>query len=704
MNTNYTKIVIAAIAAFFFNPIFSANTNWTWNSNSSTSWTTKGNWTTTDNDASPGGGDTIILNSGFSQYPTLGSNRTVAKVVIDGGLLTYGSSTLTVNNMLQIESGSFTIGNNFSISGSIVLNGGTLNLSNNETIPVSFIYNGGSVSYSTFTLTVSSNLIVQSGTFTIGNNIAVSSALTLNSGILNLNNNETVTGNMTVNGGTVNGNGYALTVGNLLTVNGGILEMEGSDLILNGNADLRLNGGTINIYGADLDANDDVTMTGGTLNISGSDFIISDDLLQTGGTIDLGNRNMTVADRFDMEGGNISNAQIVTVLDLVVNFSGSKTISYTLKVNGDADFVNGILITDNASLLVFAHNASASNADNASHVNGPVRRLVGGSGNTTFSFPVGDGANYAQIEISDFDQVRSADYFTAQYFSSRHPNAGGTLQSGSGFTHVSQAEYWILDRAASSGSATSDVKVRLSFNENTRSGLVNTVTHLRVSRWDGSQWVNHGSESPSGNNATGSIRSSSRITSFSPFTFGSTNALTPLPVKLIDFKAALLKETSVEIKWSTINESNSSYFSVEKSLDGKNWQLIGTQQAAGVSDGLLNYAMLDINPAKGIQFYRLKQVDLDGRFEYSEMISIFIGQKATQVVLFPNPASSIINVSIDHASIADIECSILDASGRILLKTADLSSGIDVSALTGGVYTLRILADGVVTYKTFTKQ
>lgn len=697
-------IALAGLTALFFNSLFSANTNWTWNSNSSTSWTTKGNWTTTDNDASPGGGDTIILNSGFSQYPALGSNRTVAKVVIDGGSVTFGGSTLTVNQMLLIESGSFTIGNNFSISGSITLNGGTLNLSNNETVPSSFIYNGGTISYNTYTLTVSSNLIVQSGTFAIGNNISISNALTLNSGTLNLNNNETANGSMTVNGGTVNGNGYALTVDGLLSVNGGTMEMEGSDLILSGGGDLLLNGGTINIYGADLDANDDVRVNGGTLNISASDFTISDDLLQTGGTIDLGNRNMTVVDRFDMEGGNISNAQNVTVNDLVVNFSGSKTIAYTLKVNGDADFVNGILITDNTYLLVFAHNASASNANNASHVNGPVRRLVGGSGNTTFSFPVGDGANYAQIEISDFDQVRSADYFTAQYFSSRHPNAGGALQSGSGFTHVSQAEYWILDRAASSGSATTDVRVRLSFNENTRSGLVNSINDLRVSRWDGSQWVNHGTSNTTGNSTAGSLRSGARITAFSPFTLGSTNVLTPLPVKLMNFSAALQSETSVEIKWSTINESNSAYFTVEKSLDGKNWQVIGTQQAAGVSDGMLNYAMLDVNPAKGIQYYRLKQIDLDGRFEYSEMISVVLGQKPAQVVLFPNPASNIIYVSIDHVSVADLECSIIDASGRMLMKTADLSSGIDISTLTGGVYTLRILADGVLTYKTFTKQ
>jgi hypothetical protein len=192
-----------------------------------------------------------------------------------------------------------------------------------------------------------------------------------------------------------------------------------------------------------------------------------------------------------------------------------------MRIQQSAAFVNGIINTNSTHMMVFDFNATVGRVSDAGHVKGPVRKEVNsGNGTNVFSFPIGNGTVYAPLRISDYLQRRSEDFFEATYFKARNSNAGGSV--GTGIDHVSQAEYWILDRSATTGTPTTDVNVRLSYNENNRSGMVNNAAQLRVVRWDGSQWVNHGrGNGSSTNNTLGNVITSSQVTSFSPFTLGS---------------------------------------------------------------------------------------------------------------------------------------------------------------------------------------
>ena len=89
-----------------------------------------------------------------------------------------------------------------------------------------------------------------------------------------------------------------------------------------------------------------------------------------------------------------------------------------------------------------------------------------------------------------------------------------------------------------------------------------------------------------------------------------------LPVKLSSF---LVQKTdnAVKISWSTEQEINSSYFVVERSADGRNWNNIATVNAAGNSSIRMDYSIYDNAPMKGINYYRLKLVDKDGKYDYS---------------------------------------------------------------------------------------
>lgn len=91
---------------------------------------------------------------------------------------------------------------------------------------------------------------------------------------------------------------------------------------------------------------------------------------------------------------------------------------------------------------------------------------------------------------------------------------------------------------------------------------------------------------------------------------------TLLPIGLIDFSASLNEET-VQLDWQTTSEINNDYFTVERSIDGIEWEVVNLTNGAGNSSSILTYQSLDYNPYPRITYYRLKQTDFDGAFSYS---------------------------------------------------------------------------------------
>jgi len=117
------------------------------------------------------------------------------------------------------------------------------------------------------------------------------------------------------------------------------------------------------------------------------------------------------------------------------------------------------------------------------------------------------------------------------------------------------------------------------------------------------------------------------------------DASTPLPVKFVAFSGLFAKDM-VFLKWTTASELNNSYFDIERSLDGTNFFSIGKVGGSGTSNKINNYKFTDLNPIETGAYYRLKQVDFDGKFDYSSILFA----KDTDVKdlelgarLYPNP-------------------------------------------------------------------
>lgn len=170
-----------------------------------------------------------------------------------------------------------------------------------------------------------------------------------------------------------------------------------------------------------------------------------------------------------------------------------------------------------------------------------------------------------------------------------------------------------------------------------------------------------------------------------------------LPVTITSFSAAQ-KNNAVQLNWSTVNEINNDYFSIERSSDNKNFTGIGTvysQQAAG--DGQQQYSFTDDHPLTGTSYYRLKQVDKDGKFTYSKIIpaSFIIQNSSFKIIIKPNPSKDG-KFTVDLGTARNnINLRITDNTGReVYHQTMSSSQTIDVTGLKSGLYFVHVKYDG----------
>jgi len=153
-----------------------------------------------------------------------------------------------------------------------------------------------------------------------------------------------------------------------------------------------------------------------------------------------------------------------------------------------------------------------------------------------------------------------------------------------------------------------------------------------------------------------------------------------LPVKLISFTATENNGKNL-LQWTTATESNSDHFSIERSSNGINYETIGRVNAVGFSSIDVNYNFIDVNPLKGINYYRLAMTDKDGTIEYSNVVSITNKEDQklgiTYIDLSSGTNTATIKVNSKQTQKANI--SIMDISGKTILNSdVVLQKGISV--------------------------
>lgn len=159
-----------------------------------------------------------------------------------------------------------------------------------------------------------------------------------------------------------------------------------------------------------------------------------------------------------------------------------------------------------------------------------------------------------------------------------------------------------------------------------------------------------------------------------------------IPVTWLSFDAKLVNKV-VQLDWKTATESNSSHFEIERSINGYQFENIGRVKAAGNSNSITSYNFTDRLPVKGMNYYRLKQVDLDGVFNYSEIRKAEIKTGLPLFALYNSPSNgSAIMVKTTNTPAF---LGIFDIAGKKLkeITIVNHTQQIDLSALPSGIYT-----------------
>ncbi|MFH0894697.1 MAG: T9SS type A sorting domain-containing protein [Bacteroidota bacterium] len=229
---------------------------------------------------------------------------------------------------------------------------------------------------------------------------------------------------------------------------------------------------------------------------------------------------------------------------------------------------------------------------------------------------------------------------------------------------------------------------------------VGIIVDLQAQRWNSvaSAW-----EAPlAGQTNTVFAATVPGVGSFSSWALsGSTN---PLPISLFDFQASKNNE-QVDVKWTTLTETNSDYFTIEKTKDGNNFETVGIVKATGNSNSLLNYSLTDFNPYSGMSYYRLRETDFDGTEFTSNLVTVNFESSSSIIAnVYPNPTNTEgFKLELEKANGKNITVTITEMTGKIIYNKQIITDSefysfnpLEDLVLYTGMYLLSVSCDGFI--------
>ncbi|HPN39343.1 MAG TPA: T9SS type A sorting domain-containing protein [Melioribacteraceae bacterium] len=270
-------------------------------------------------------------------------------------------------------------------------------------------------------------------------------------------------------------------------------------------------------------------------------------------------------------------------------------------------------------------------------------------------------------------------------------NPGGANPDG--INNIYGGYYWQIGT-----NFTSYSEVDVVFNISDIPGIGN-YSDLRILRRsvNGSNWEILNTTIP----AKGTELKTSGLTSLGEFAIGSVGSNNPLPVELTSFEAEVVNN-DVSLKWVTATELNNYGFEIERKKGNEDWIKIGFIEGSGNSNCIKNYTYIDNKLQYGKYLYRLKQIDTDGKFKYSNQIETTILNLSFNVNQnYPNPFNPATTISFSLPNKELVTLKIYDSLGKEIatLVNEELNQGIyekswDASLFGSGVYYYRLTAGG----------
>lgn len=477
---------------------------------------------------------------------------------------------------------------------------------------------------------------------------------------------------------------------------------------------------TLNVQGGDLEV---YPTTGGETIIINNDYSI-----ENSGTVDANSNDFEIGGdyyvdsdaSFDATGISITlngaadqdisaNGDIETYGNLIINKS---TGNINLSDNIEADNLNltsGLINT--GANRVFVSNSTPANLNSysiSSYINGNLRRAVNISGN--YDLPVGNATNYelANIDLNASTGLTYLDVNFSTFSESLDISGLGLDVGGIAIQTLVDGGFWTITPNAGMTAVSYDIG--LSLRGYTNAGT-NADQHSCVKRDNGSSdWELHGNH----DNATQTLGGGTlyayrrNVYSFSDHAIAK-NDNNALPVELVSFTINC-KDNYSNLNWITASELNNDYFEIQKSDDGYSWYSIGEIKGAGNSNSIIDYSFTD-EKSISKSYYRLKQVDYDGKFEYSDiLVSNCYSSLEAEIVLYPNPGKETINIAFENWKSESLKYEVLNMLGQTILSSSIANSigygikQISIVDLKSGIYIIRIYDNQQSITKKFEKK
>lgn len=184
-----------------------------------------------------------------------------------------------------------------------------------------------------------------------------------------------------------------------------------------------------------------------------------------------------------------------------------------------------------------------------------------------------------------------------------------------------------------------------------------------------------------------------------------------LPIELVSFVAGPNDLGNVNIEWIVASQVNNDYYTIQNSLDGENWNDVGTVPGAGNSNTQMDYFYTHDNPHIGLSYYRLRQTDYDGTSETFNPVSVIVkDNKTIGMTLKPNPAIDYIELEMVYPDGTNVnhDLRIYNTLGNEVYRTFIIGKmehiDIDISHLKSGCYIIKSKLNEVNIYKKFIKK
>jgi hypothetical protein len=642
---------------------------------------------------------------------SLMNNTTVSNELnLDGTLLDAATYTLSIGNSPVTAN-----------SGALKVDAGTLELTNASdlTIPSGMI-DGNTFNHLT---------LLGAGGATLSDNATLNGDLTLTAGSLNLGSSIlTMETNATM----------SRTSGLINTGTGGLIfkaaTLDASAITTGTIHQLEIDraGDIVEINNGNLNVTNTFTLTDGTLDINTNELKLSGGITHNGGAIDA---DAGIVDFNNTAAYTLSNGLFTgNVHGLKVSGAGGLTLSDPIKVTNALTMAGGNVTTATASLLEIGTSTSTVGSIiwNAGTVVGPMKRWFGTAANSTQAsgiFPVGL-SDQNRLAIINFTQTTDGGYILMEYKTGLPSNDSPTNPFGLPLSYVYNGQtkfiqnadltgYWDITPYSTAGDAyaaldnnTFDITLRINSDVIQNNPVTVNPPGMRIIRAKGNPNAPHDefqigapiatfSQVEGSNPGTDFYVRSNGLTGFSWFNIGGDNS-TPLPIELLSF-TGFCKDNQTTINWKTASEFNSSYYIVEKSMDGQNWREVNTQAAAGISTEELSYQFVDESKNEDNAYYRLTQFDIDGEFTVYDPIFVGCYENESFIKTYPNPSDASFQVLVNNESlVGKATIKIVDTRGTVVsVKEVQVEEGTNLFYLNEnmapGIYYISISNGSVST-------